>query len=179
MSILTTERLRLEPFDDVHLDGLNAMNSDPEVMRYIGAPESLEKTIEVINRVKRRWIEYGYSWWSFIERASGEVIGAGCIQNLRKRGDSPDPACPLEIGWRLRRDRWHQGLASEAAVAMADFAFRALKTDTLLAVCHPDNIASAAVMRRLGMRYRGIETWYDKPLATYEVTADEWNARDG
>lgn len=179
MSILTTERLLLEPFDDVHLDGLNAMNSDPEVMRYIGALESREKTIEIINRVKGRWIEYGYSWWSFIERVSHEVIGAGCIQNLRKSGDSPDPACPLEIGWRLRRDRWHQGLASEAAIAMGDFAFRTLKTDALLAVCDPDNTASAAVMRHLGMRYRGIEDWYGKPLATYAVTADEWNRRDG
>jgi hypothetical protein len=36
MTILTTERLRLEPFDDARLDGLNAINSDPEVMRYLG-----------------------------------------------------------------------------------------------------------------------------------------------
>lgn len=177
MMVLATERLRLEPFDEVHLDGLNSMNSDPEVMRYIGPPENREKTIEVINRVTRRWLEHGYSWWTFIERASGEIVGAGCIQNLRKSGDSPDPTCPLEIGWRLRRDRWHQGLASEAAIAMAEFAFLTLNADLLLAVCHPDNAASAAVMRRLGMRYRGIEDWYDKPMATYEMTADNWYRR--
>jgi len=179
MSILTTERLRLEPFDDSHLDGLNAMNSDPEVMRYLGTPESREKTAEIIDRVKSRWIQYGYSWWSFIERVSDEVIGAGCIQNLRKNGDSPDPACPLEIGWRLRRDHWHKGLASEAAIAMGDFAFRKLDADALLAVCHPDNAASAAVMRRLGMRYRGMEDWYGKLLATYQVTVDEWTRHTG
>jgi RimJ/RimL family protein N-acetyltransferase len=40
MTILTTERLRLAPFDEAHLDGLNAINSDPEVMRYLGSPES-------------------------------------------------------------------------------------------------------------------------------------------
>lgn len=56
----------------------------------------------------------------------------------------------------MRRDRWRRGLAYEAAVAMADFAFQALKGDLLYAVCHPENEASAAVMKQLGMRYRGI-----------------------
>jgi RimJ/RimL family protein N-acetyltransferase len=177
MTILTTERLRLEPFDDAHLDGLHAMNSDPEVMQYLGPPESREKTAEVIQRVKARWVEYGFSWWSFIERASDEVVGAGCIQHLRRSGESPDPACPLEVGWRLRRDRWHRGLATEAAVAMADFAFQALRADVLYAVCQPENAASASVMKRLGMRYRGIETWYDKELTTYATTSNEWQRR--
>jgi RimJ/RimL family protein N-acetyltransferase len=177
MTILTTERLRLEPFEDAHLDGLNAMNSDPEVMRYLGPVEKREDTLKVIQRVKGRWIEHGFSWWSLIERARGDVVGAGCVQHLRRGGESPDPACPLEVGWRLRRDRWHQGLATEAAVAMVDFAFRTLGPDFLYAVCSPDNTASASVMKRLGMRYRGIETWYDKELATYRIAADEWQER--
>lgn len=177
MTILTTERLRLEPFDDAHLDGLNAINSDPEVMRYLTAPESRKETLDVIRRVKNRWLEYGFSWWSFVERASGEIVGAGCIQRLRRSGESPDPACPLEVGWRLRRDRWHQGLATEAAVTMADFAFQTLRADVLYAVCHPDNAASASVMKRLAMRYRGIEIWYDMPLAAYEISSAEWQRR--
>lgn len=179
MTILTTERLRLEPFDDHHLDGLNAMHSDPEVMRFLGGPESRARTMEIIQRVKSRWIDYGYSWWSFVERATDEVVGAGAIQNLRKSGDTPDRACPLEVGWRLRRDRWHRGLAFEAAVAMGDFAFQTLRADVLLAVCNPDNAASAAVMKRLGMRYRGMEEWYGSAQLTYEITAGEWAGRTG
>ena len=176
--ILTTERLRLEPFEEAHLDGLNAMNSDLEVMRYItGRPETREETLDVIQRVKARWVEFGFSWWSFIERETGEVIGAGCIQHLRRTGKSPDPTCPLEIGWRLRRDRWHRGFAIEAAVAMADFAFDRLQADLLLAVCQAENAASASVMKRLGMRYRGIEHWHDWELATYETTSAEWRSR--
>jgi RimJ/RimL family protein N-acetyltransferase len=178
VTILTTERLRLEPFDDSHVDGLNAVNSDPEVMRYLtGRPETRDETVTFVERVKARWAEFGFSWWSFIERASGQIVGAGCIQHLRRAGQSPDPACPLEVGWRLRRDRWRQGLATEAAIAMSDFAFRVLRTDVLYAVCHPDNAASAAVMKRLGMRYRGIELWYEMELAAYMTTAKEWESR--
>src|SRR6059058_4815334 len=73
-----------------------------------------------------------------------------CVQNLRQDvRTEPDPACPLEIAWRLRRDRWGRGLASEAARAMAGFAFEALRANELYAVCNPANTASAQVMQRL------------------------------
>lgn len=171
MSTLTTSRLRLEPFADAHLDGLNRMNSDAAVMRYLGGrPETREDTQAAIDRVKARWAEWGYSWWSFIEHDSGEIVGAGCIQHLGR-----DQANPLEVGWRLRRDRWGQGLASEAAQRMAAFAFDDLQAPLLCAVCHPENAASARVMQRLGMRYRGIERWYDLD-AVYEITQAEWAA---
>jgi RimJ/RimL family protein N-acetyltransferase len=181
MSQLTTARLRLEPFTDSHVNGLNALNADPEVMRYIsGRPERLEETIAVVQRVKQRWIEFGYSWWSFIDQASGRIVGAGCLQNLRREASSlPDPASPLEIGWRLRRDCWGQGLATEAAHRMARFAFDDLHADELYAVCHPANTASANVMKRLGMQFRGLQTWYGENLATYQTTSDEWHARAG
>jgi RimJ/RimL family protein N-acetyltransferase len=178
-TLLETERLNLVPCTDEHLSGLNAMNSDPEVMRHIsGRAETLAETRMMIGRVKARWAKWGYSWWTFIERQSGEIVGAGCIQNLRRGGDQPDADCPLEIGWRVRRDKWRQGIASEAARTMADFAFAQLQAEVLYAVCAPENGASSAVMLKLGMRYRGLEDWYERKLATYEITAEAWrNAR--
>jgi RimJ/RimL family protein N-acetyltransferase len=173
MTILTTERLRLEPFADEHLAALNALGSDIEVMRYIGGrTETLEDTRAVIERVKARWAEWGYSWWAFFEHGSGELVGAGCIQHLGR-----DKANPLEIGWRLRKDRWHRGLASEAAETMAGFAFDTLDTPLLTSVCHVDNAASAKVMQRRGMRRRGVERWYDLDALAYEMTQAEWRAR--
>jgi len=77
MTVLITARLRLEPFEDHHLDGLNAMNADPEVMR------------------------------------------------------------------------------------------------------HPENIASVAVMKKLGMRFRGVEEWYSANDLTFEITRNEWRMRAG
>lgn len=173
MTLLTTPRLRLEPMNDAHADGLFLLNSDPAVMRYIsGRPETREETLAMIERVKARWVEWGFSWWSFIELSTGEIIGAGCIQYLGR-----DPANPLEIGWRLRPDRWGQGHASEAAQAMAAFAFETVKTPLLCAVCDPDNTGSARVMQRLGMAYRGVERWYEADCATYQMTRDEWLKR--
>ena len=179
MTILTTARLRLVPFCEAHVPGLNAMNADPEVMRYIsGQPETLAETVAVVERIQRRWATFGHGWWSFLDLASGEVVGAGAVQHLRRvPAPEPDPACPLELGWRLRRDHWHRGLASEAAQAMASFAFDGLQAAELLAVCDPANLASANVMKRLGMQHLGLQTWYGKPLTTYQIDARQWAAR--
>ena len=178
MTVLTTPRLRLEPMTDEHLDGLNALNSDPEVMRYLGGqPETRDETMAVIERVKGRWQERGYSWWTIFDRETGGIVGAGAIQNLRREATLlPDPACPLEIGWRLRRDTWGRGLATQAAFAMGDFVFDTLHANELLAVCHPDNTASASVMARLGMHDEGLQHWYGKELTTFRIDAARWRA---
>lgn len=175
MNVLDTARLRLEPFAPHHLDGLHEMNRLPEVARFLGGtPETPEQTAAAIARVQRCWAAWGTSWWAFVQRDEGGVIGAGCIQYLRREAAPPeDPLTlcgnPLEIGWRLHPRCWHLGYASEAASRMTAFAFERFPIAELLAVCHPDNRASARVMERLGMRYRGLEPWYGTQLSTYAL----------
>jgi RimJ/RimL family protein N-acetyltransferase len=180
MTILHTARLRLEPFDERHLDGLHEMNKRPEVMRYLGGePETPEQTAGAIARVQRCWAAWGTSWWAFIEVEGGRLAGAGCIQYLRRDATLPADlqtlrGNPLEIGWRLHPDFWRRGLATEAAIRMAAFAFDDLAASELLAVRHPDNLDSSRLMDRLGMRYRGLETWYGATLATHVLGTDAW-----
>jgi RimJ/RimL family protein N-acetyltransferase len=172
MTVLATPRLRLEPVADAHFDELLAMNSMPEVMRYItGKPDSPEDTQAMIERVKARWAEDGFSWWSMFELASGRLIGACGVMYLGR-----DPANPLELGWRLRPEAWGQGFASEAAARIAQFAFDDLDAPLVCAICHPDNLASSRVMERLGMHYRGEELWYDRNVAVYQMTRAQWLA---
>lgn len=172
---LTTPRLRLEPFNDTHFEGLFKLNSDPQVMRFItGKPDTRDDTVAMLERNKARWIESGFSWWSFIELKTNELIGAGYIQHLERKTSNP-----VELGWRLRPDKWHQGFASEAAHGMATFAFDEIGINALCAICHQDNQDSARVMKKLGMSYRGMEEWYEMDTLVYEITSSAWkeNAR--
>ncbi|MFY8018511.1 MAG: GNAT family N-acetyltransferase [Inhella sp.] len=184
MTQLQTARMRLEPCCEAHFEGLHAMNRLPEVMRFIGGggPETPEGTRAMIERVQARWADWGYSWWSFLAQDTGQVLGAGAIQHLRpEAGPVTDfdalRSQPLEIGWRLHPDFWRKGLASEAAQAMAAFAFDTLGAKELLAVRHPDNLDSQRVMERLGMHYRGLERWYGESLATHAMSALDWRKR--
>jgi RimJ/RimL family protein N-acetyltransferase len=180
MAILQTPRLRLEPFCEKHLGGLHNLNSRPEVYRFLsGKPETPEQTSEGIARVERCWAAWGTSWWAFIELESGCVVGAGCIQHLRHQEALPSDleslrGNPLEIGWRLHPDFWHRGLATEAAKEMAAFAFNRFILPELLAVRYPENVNSGRVMERLGMSYRGLESWYGMSLATHVLSREQW-----
>ncbi|WP_282610415.1 GNAT family N-acetyltransferase [Pelagibius sp. Alg239-R121] len=164
--IIETERLILEPFSPSHAETLNAMNADPEIMRYIGgrSVETLEETKAAIARVDARWKNLGYSWWAILHRKEKEIIGAACVQNLAN-----NEGAPLEIGWRLKSEFQGQGFATEAGQAAIDFAFEHLGVDYLVAVAHPDNKASHRVMERLGMTYVGIEEHYDAPCVVYAL----------
>lgn len=170
----------MEPFDERHLNGLHAMNSLPEVMRYVGGKtETREQTAAVIARAQRCWAAWGTSWWALVETKSERVAGAGCVQYLRREASPPEDleslkGNPIEIGWRLHPDFWHQGLASEAARCMAAFAFDTFPIQELLAVRHPENADSGRVMDRLGMRQRGIEPWYGTTVVTHVITRGEW-----
>ena len=173
MTVLESARLRFEPMQDAHYDGLRLLNSDPAVMRFIsGQPETAEETRAAIARVAARWQMLGYSWWSLIERDSGELIGAGCIQHLEQNTTNPH-----EIGWRLRPDRWGRGYAIEAAERMARFAFADLDAPLLCAICDPANTPSRRVMDKLGMMYRGEEVWHGEPAATYALARADWALR--
>lgn len=173
MTILHSARLRFEPMNQAHYEGLRVLNGDPEVMRYItGQAETPEETRATIARVAGRWQTFGHAWWSLIEQETGELVGAGCIQRL-----GHELANPLEIGWRLRPDRWGRGYAIEAAERMARFAFDELDAPLLCAICDPDNARSAQVMERLGMQLRGEETWQERPVLFYEIGRAAWQAR--
>jgi RimJ/RimL family protein N-acetyltransferase len=172
MTLLTTPRLRLEPLGDRHFDALHRLNSDPAVMRYItGWPDTPEDTRLMIERVKSRWAEFGYSWWGFVRQDDDDLIGCGCIQHLNR-----DPAGPLETGWRLRQDVHGRGYASEAARHMVGWAFRTLQPELICAVCQPENTPSSTVMERLGMTFTGTGRWYDMDCKRYDITAAQWLA---
>lgn len=163
---LETPRLKLEPYDDSHYEGLRVMDSDAGVMRYItgGIVKTPEETWEGIRRVQGRWNKYNFSWWAIKEKSSGVIVGAACLQHLANVDGAP-----LESGWRLVPEHNGKGYATEAAQAIVDYAAEQVGANYLVAVADPENIPSQRVMQRLGMTYKAIEQHYDVPCVVYEL----------
>ncbi|KKI44198.1 guanosine monophosphate synthetase [Obesumbacterium proteus] len=163
---LVTTRLKLEPFNDTHYEGLRVMDSNPNVLRYItkGIVNTPEETWESIRRVQARWDKYGFSWWAIKEKSSNVIVGAACLQHLANVDGAP-----LEIGWRLVPKHNGKGFATEAAKAIIDFAASRVRANYLVAVAHPENMPSQRVMQRLDMTFKAIEQHYDVPCVVYEL----------
>ena len=165
MTTITTQRLRLEPFNNKHFEDLYYLNNDMDVMRYItGRKVSIDETLEHIQLVQKNWKELGFSSWSIFELNTNEFIGSGGLQYIEF-----NPVNPIEIGWRLKKSKWHHGFASEAAQCMMRFAFDNIDIDTLYAICHQENKRSEGVMRRIGMQYHGLEKWYGIDARVYQI----------
>ena len=160
---VTTHRLYLTPFAPAHAEALFAMNSDPEVMKHLGDPQTREETEESIARTQARWEIFGYGWWTVFLKGTDTIVGAACLQNLAHK-----EGAPLEIGWRLMTMYQGNGYATEAGQAAMDFGFERVGVDYLCAVTAPENVASQKVMERLGMTYVGVQTHYDTACVYFE-----------
>ncbi|MEU3777544.1 GNAT family N-acetyltransferase [Streptomyces sp. NPDC032472] len=150
MTEIRTPRLLLRRWDDDDLVPLAEINADPEVMRWIGDGSTLDldRTAEEIERWEEEWDEEGFGLFAVELLASGELIGA---VGLSVPEDLPEVMPAVDIRWRLGRQYWGQGYASEAAQATLEFALQDRGLDRVIAVHRAGNEDSENVIRKLGM----------------------------
>jgi RimJ/RimL family protein N-acetyltransferase len=88
----------------------------------------------------------------------------------------PEVMPAVEIGWRLDPQVWRRGLATEGAVVIMAHAFEELELEELVSIYEPDNIASGAVMKHLGMHFDRdtLDPEHDLPVRVYRLTKSEW-----
>lgn len=148
---LRTDRLTLRPWrdDEADLDAYAMLSSDPEVMRWIGDGRPLTRAgaADGLRRFVTHWADYGYGLYA-VEDDAGAVLG---FAGMLKAGEPGVRPGDVEIGWRLRRQHWGKGYATEAALAARDHAFDRLRLARLVALVRPANTASIGVMHKLGM----------------------------
>ncbi|MBT8765330.1 GNAT family N-acetyltransferase [Metapseudomonas boanensis] len=146
---LQTPRLCLRRWRDDDLPAFAALNADPEVMRFFPGCLSREQSDALVTRIQAHFSEHGFGLWALERRDSGAFIG---FTGLLQVGFEAPFAPAAEIGWRLAREHWHQGLASEAARAALTFAFEGLQLPEVVSFTVPGNLRSRALMARLGLQ---------------------------
>lgn len=148
--ILETPRLTLRRLEETDLDALAAILRDPEVMYAYEHGFDPEEVRQWLDRQLELYARYGFGLWAVIEKASGEFIGQ-CGVTMQDWNGREVP----EIGYHLRRDKWHQGFAAEAAAACRDYAFRTLGFPEVYSIIRESNLPSQRVALRNGMSVRG------------------------
>ncbi|HEV8445266.1 MAG TPA: GNAT family N-acetyltransferase [Gemmatimonadaceae bacterium] len=147
--ILETKRLRLRELAPTDLDFVASMLGDADVMRYY--PRRLDRAGAQVwmERQQMRYERDGHGLWLVLDRETGEPIGQVGLVTQELKG-LPRPTYP-EIGYLLHRSYWHRGFATEAALAVRDYAFHTRGYDQVISLIRAVNQPSQAVARRLGM----------------------------
>ena len=168
--MIETERLvlrrpRLEDAAD-----LAVAYADPEVVRYIGdgTTATLAEVEEGIAQWLERWDSWGLSLCSLERREDGRVLGR--VGFLLWDPDTWEvPGDEVELGWLLAREHWGKGYATEAALALRDWAFDERGLTRLISLISPTNLASIGVAERIGERYERDVEIEGKPGRLYSV----------
>jgi RimJ/RimL family protein N-acetyltransferase len=165
---LQTDRLLLRRFTPADVDPLVDLDSDPHVMQYITGGLATSRD-EIANEVLPAFLDYyrrydGFGFWAAVQRSTDQFLG---WFHLRSAGNV-DPGDP-ELGYRLRRDAWGHGYATEGSRALIDKAFTDLGVRRVHAETMAVHVASRRVMERSGLRY--VRTFHqDWP---YPIPGDE------
>ena len=167
---LETRRLILRRFTTDDVQDLFDLDSDPRVMRYLngGEPASHET---IRDEVLPRFLGYYersdcHGFWAAMEKSSGRFIG---WFHLKAAGEDPVES---ELGYRLERDAWGKGYATEGSKALIEKSFCEFGVDRVVATTLPENLASIRVLEKAGLRF---ETRF-----VYRNTASSWaDGREG
>lgn len=155
MAILHTARLTLRPLIANDAEAYAALRGHPEVAKWVPLPAE-----GVIQRYATAWEERRYAPWGVF--LAGQLVGHGGLNYVPEFGET-------EVLWALHPDYWGRGYATEVAQASLTYGFETLGLGLIFAITLPDNLASQAVMKRIGLTYRKQVTyrgfdvvWFDK-----------------
>ena len=124
------------------------LNADPEVVRYLSGPRDRAGSDALVDEILAHWAKHGFGLWAVERRADGAFLG---FTGLSRPAFEAHFMPAVEVGWRLARQAWGNGYATEAGRAVLDYGFEVLGLDEMVSFTVPANDRSRRVMERLGM----------------------------
>jgi len=146
---LRTARLLLRAWREDDLEPFARLNADPRVMEHFPAPLTRAQSDALVARIRAHFEQHGFGLWAV------EVVGVAPLVGfvgLNVPGFEAAFTPCVEIGWRLAREHWGHGYATEGARAALQFAFDRLRLPEVVSFTVPANLPSRRVMERLGLR---------------------------
>jgi RimJ/RimL family protein N-acetyltransferase len=179
--IIETTRLRLRDFKKTDWRDVQDYARDPDVSRFmVWGPNTAEQTVEFVEstlEMQRQKPRLSFELAAIL-KDSNQFIGAAGIRILP---GEPEQAA---IGYVYNKKFWGQGFGTEACRALIKFGFVDLKLHRIFAICDRENMGSAGVLRKSGMRQEALflkdrkikGLWRDTLL--FAILQSEWRDDD-
>ncbi|MEO8412065.1 MAG: GNAT family N-acetyltransferase [Ginsengibacter sp.] len=163
--VFETPRLFLRRFTEADAPLIFALNSDPEIVKYVHEPvlqnEAAAKKILINSILPQYKINLGR--WAILTKSDYEFIGWCGLKYMEETGI-------IDLGYRLLKAAWGKGYATEAAQYTVIYGLKNLKIEMITGRAHIDNIASIKVLEKIGMRYVGDEAVDGIPVKVYALS---------
>jgi ribosomal-protein-alanine N-acetyltransferase len=173
-----TERLIIREWQQSDIAPFVSLNQDKDVTQFL-IPLNKQQTITLVSEFIQHFKQFGYTIYACELKLNRQFIG---FVGLWHRFDMPFSPC-VEIGWRLSKKYWGQGLATEAAKKCLEIGFLEFNLDEIVSFCAKINIPSKQVMQKIGMVYCEGGDFYhykltrDNPLSLhilYRIKKPTW-----
>jgi RimJ/RimL family protein N-acetyltransferase len=146
--IFTSERLGFRNWLQDDIAPMAKINADPLVMEFFPTIKSYEETEQFIIRMQKQLADKSYCYFAVDKLIDGSFIG---FIGLSMQTFEPANHC-IDIGWRLCKNEWNKGYATEGAQRCLHYAFDDLGLQNVIAIAPKANLRSIHIMQRIGMQ---------------------------
>jgi ribosomal-protein-alanine N-acetyltransferase len=152
-----TERFILREILPSDIDGMYELDSDPDVHKYLGNKPvtTKDQVVELISFIRQQYIDHGIGRWAIIDKKSGNFLGWAGLKFVTSETNNHKNY--YDLGYRLIKKYWGQGIATETAHASLEYAFDILKANEVYAMAACENIGSNKILKKVGFQF--IETF--------------------
>lgn len=172
MQICETERLVIRTLSLNDVPELTKILSDPDVMKHsIRGVCDEAATRRFIDWCLECYISHSVGPWALIEKGTDKLVGF-C-------GVSPEEVNSVEeigLGYRLAKQYWGMGLATEAVQAVLSVAFSQKQLASVVVIIEPDNGASLKVAEKAGFSQFDTIEFHGRPVRLYRLAPQQWYA---
>jgi RimJ/RimL family protein N-acetyltransferase len=169
MTQLRTPRLLLRPVRSADVDALAGVYADPDVVQFL-RPMDREGVARQVERFVAEWEERGAGILAIEDAQTHELLGRSGVHYWPEFDE-------VEIGWVVRRDRWGEGIATEAGAASVGWAFGPLGLSFVTAVIARENAGSIAVACKLGMTLLREDHVFERDVFVYVLRSSAGGGR--
>lgn len=149
---IETERLLLREWTPNDLPTFIKMNQDPEVMEFFPKTLDSKESTDFYQRICKELDEAKYGLFAVERKSDHKFIG---YTGLHKACFPANFTPCIEIGWRLIKDAWNQGYATEAAKACLRYGFINLNIKEIYSFTAAINKRSERIMQKIGLQKIG------------------------
>ena len=170
---IVTERFLLRDLELTDAEGIFKLDSEPDVHEFLGKKpiKTIDEAVKIIEHVRAQYQRNGIGRWAIIDKETNDFVGWSGLkyeEGLRKEFNYYD------LVYRLRKEYWGNGIATETAYESLQYGFEQLKLKEIGAAAAINHVVSNRILKKIGLKF--VETFeYDNTLHNwYKLEKSDW-----